>query len=328
MKRREFIILLGGAAAAWPWAARAQKTDRMRRIGVLQSINESDPEGQHRVAAFVEGLQKLGWTAGANLVIDYRWGNTADRLRRYAAELVGLKPDVIWTTGALGLLPLKRQTATIPIVFTLIYDPVGSGFVESLAHPGGNITGFTLGEFSMGGKTLEALKEVAPQVSRVAVMLNLDQPPHVAMWRAIETVAPSFGVRLTAADAQDPAEIERAIEAFAREPNGGLIVLPGPIAIVHRDLIIALAARHRVPAAYGFRFFATSGGLMSYGVDPADQSRQAAAYVDRILKDAKPSDLPVQQPTKFELVINLKTAKAIGLNVPESVLARADEVIE
>ena len=205
---------------------------------------------------------------------------------------------------------------------------VGSGFVESLAHPGGNITGFTLGEFSMGGKTLEALKEVAPQVSRVAVMLNLDQPPHVAMWRAIETVAPSFGVRLTAADAQDPAQIERAIEAFAREPNGGLIVLPGPIAIVHRDLIIALAARHRVPAAYGFRFFATSGGLMSYGVDPADQSRQAAAYVDRILKDAKPSDLPVQQPTKFELVINLKTAKAMGLNVPESVLARADEVIE
>jgi len=295
---------------------------------VLQSINESDPEGQHRVAAFVEGLQKLGWTAGANLVIDYRWADSADRLRRYAAELVGLKPDVIWTTGALGLLPLKRQTATIPIVFTLIYDPVGSGFVESLAHPGGNITGFTLGEFSMGGKTLEALKEVAPQVSRVAVMLNLDQPPHVAMWRAIETVAPSFGVRLTAADAQDPAEIERAIEAFAREPNGGLIVLPGPITIVHRDLIIATAARHRVPAAYAFRFFATSGGLISYGVDPADQSRQGAAYVDRILKDAKPSDLPVQQPTKFELVINLKTAKALGLTVPESFLLRADEVIE
>jgi ABC-type uncharacterized transport system substrate-binding protein len=328
MKRREFIILLGGAAAAWPRAARAQKTDRMRRIGVLQAINESDPEGQRRVAAFEQGLQKLGWTAGASLVIDYRWGNTADRLRRYAAELVGLKPDVIWTSGALGLLPLKRQTQTIPIVFTLIFDPVGSGFVESLSHPGGNITGFTLGEFSMGGNTLEALKEVAPQVSRVAVMLNLDQPPHVAMWRAIETAAPSFGVRLTAADAQDPAQIERAIEAFAREPNGGLIVLPGPITIIHRDLIIALAARHRVPAAYGFRFFATSGGLMSYGVDPADQSRQAAAYVDRILKDAKPSDLPVQQPTKFELVINLKTAKAMGLNVPETVLARADEVIE
>jgi putative ABC transport system substrate-binding protein len=326
MKRREFIILL--AAAAWPRAARAQKTDRMRRIGVLQAINESDPEGQRRVAPFEQGLQKLGWTAGANLVIDYRWADSADRLRRYAAELVALKPDVIWTSGALGLLPLKRQTQTIPIVFTMIYDPVGSGFVESLSHPGGNITGFTLGEFSMGGKILEALKEVAPQVSRVAVMLNLDQPPHVAMWRAIETVAPSFKVRLTAADAQDPAEIERAIEAFAREPNGGLIVLPGPITIVHRDLIIALAARHRVPAAYAFRFFATSGGLMSYGVDPADQSRQAAAYVDRILKDAKPSELPVQQPTKFELVINLKTAKAIGLDVPATVLARADEVIE
>jgi putative ABC transport system substrate-binding protein len=228
----------------------------------------------------------------------------------------------------LGLLPLKRQTQTIPIVFTLVYDPVGSGFVESLAHPGGNITGFTLGEFSMGGKLLQVLKEVAPQVTRVAIVLNLDQPPHVAMWRAIETVAPSFGVRLTATDVQDSAEIERAIEAFAREPNGGLIVLPGPITIAHREQVIALAARHRVPAAYAFRFFATSGGLVSYGVDSADQSRQAAAYVDRILKGAKPSDLPVQQPTKFELVINLKTAKGLGLNVPAIVLARADEVIE
>ena len=227
---------------------------------------------------------------GTNLVIDYRWGDATPNAFGFTPpNSWACKPDVIWTSGALGLLPLKRATRNIPIVFTQVYDPVGSGFVESLARPGGNITGFTLGEFSMGGKMLEVLKEVAPQVSRVAVILNLDQPPHVAMWRAIEAVAPSFGVRLTAADVQDPAEIERAIEAFAREPNGGLIVLPGPITIVHRELIIALAARHRLPAAYAFRFFVTSGGLVSYGVDPADQSRQAAAYVDRILKDEKPA---------------------------------------
>jgi putative ABC transport system substrate-binding protein len=235
---------------------------------------------------------------------------------------------VIWTTGALALLPLKRATRDIPIVFTQVFDPVGSGFVASLTRPGGNITGFTLGEFSMGGKLLEVLKEVAPRVSRVAVVLNLDQPPHVAMWRAIEATGPSFGVRLTPADVQGPAEIERAIEAFAREPNGALIVLPGPIAIVHRELIRTLAARYRLPAAYGFRYFVTDGGLVSYGVDAADQSRQAAGYVDRILKGEKPADLPVQQPTRFELVINLKTAKALGLTVPETVLARADEVIE
>jgi putative ABC transport system substrate-binding protein len=241
---------------------------------------------------------------------------------------VGLKPDVIWTSGGLGLLSLKRATHSIPIVFTTVYDPVGSGYVASLARPGGNITGFTLGEFSIGGKMLEVLKELVPQVSRVAVILNLEQPPHVAMWRAIEAVAPSFGVSLTATDVPDPAEIERAIEAFAREPNGGLIVLPGPITIIHHELIIALAARHRLPAAYPFRFFVTSGGLVSYGADPFDQSRQAAAYVDRILKGAKPEDLPIQQPTKFEFVINLKTAKALGLTVPPALLTQADEVIE
>jgi putative ABC transport system substrate-binding protein len=226
------------------------------------------------------------------------------------------------------LLALKRATHSIPIVFTTVYDPVGSGYVASLARPGGNITGFTLGEFSMGGKMLEALKEVVPQVNRVAVILNLEQPPHVAMWRAIEAIAQSSGVSLIATDVQDPAEIERAIEAFAREPNGGLIVLPGPITINNRELIIALAARHHLPAAYPFRFFVTSGGLVSYGADPFDQSRQAAAYVDRILKGEKPSDLPVQQPTKYELVINLKTAKTLGLTVPPALLARADEVIE
>jgi ABC-type uncharacterized transport system substrate-binding protein len=301
----------------------------MQRIGVLQVFNESDREVQRRVAVFVQGLQKLGWREGGNLVIDYRSGaGNSERIRLDAAELVGLKPDVIWTSGGLGLLSLKRATHSIPIVFTTVYDPVGSGYVASLARPGGNITGFTLGEFSIGGKMLEVLKELVPQVSRVAVILNLEQPPHVAMWRAIEAVAPSFGVSLTATDVPDPAEIERAIEAFAREPNGGLIVLPGPITIIHHELIIALAARHRLPAAYPFRFFVTSGGLVSYGADPFDQSRQAAAYVDRILKGAKPEDLPIQQPTKFEFVINLKTAKALGLTVPPALLTQADEVIE
>jgi ABC-type uncharacterized transport system substrate-binding protein len=329
MKRREFISLLGGAAATWPLAARAEQGGRMRRIGVLQAVGESDPEAQLRRRAFVGNLQKLGWTEGANVTIDYRWaGGDADRIRLYATELTGMRPDVIWTSGALPLLPLKRATRTIPIVFTQIYDPVGSGFVASLTRPGGNITGFTLGDFSMGGKILEVLKEAAPQVNRVAVILNLEQPPHVAMWRSIEATAPLFGVRLTPADMQGPAEIEHTIEAFAREPNGGLIVLPGPISIAHRELITALAARHRLPAAYAFRFFVTGGGLVSYGIDSAEQSRQAAGYVDRILKGENPGDLPVQQPTKFELVINLKTAKALGLDVPPSLLARADEVIE
>jgi putative ABC transport system substrate-binding protein len=329
MRRREFIAFLGGAAVAWPPGARAQQPDLKQRIGVLQPGNENDPEWQRRTAEFVQGLQKLGWREGANLVIDYRLaGDNSERIRLYAAELVALKPDVIWTSGGLSLLSLKRATRTIPIVFTSVYDPVGSGYVASLAKPGGNITGFTQGEFSMGGKMLEILKEVAPQVNRVAVILNLEQPPHVAMWRAIEAMAPSFGVTLAATDVQGPAEIERAIEVFAREPNGGLIVLSAPITIYHRELVIALAARHRLPAAYAYRLFVTSGGLVSFGADPFDQSRQAAAYVDRILRGAKPEDLPVQQPTKFELVINLKTAKALGLTVPPSVLARADEVIE
>jgi putative ABC transport system substrate-binding protein len=327
--RREFITLLGGAAAAWPLTARAQQAERMRRIGVLQPIGEDDPEAQLHKTAFVGSLQKLGWREGSNVMIDYRWaGSDADRIRLYATELTGMRPDVIWTSGALPLLPLKRATRTIPIVFTRIYDPVGSGFVPSLTRPGGNITGFTLGEFSMGGKMLEVLKEIAPRVNRVAVILNLEQPPHVAMWRSIEATAPLFGVRLTPADMQGPAEIEQAIGAFAREPDGGLIVLPGPISIAHRELITAVAARHRLPAAYGFRFFVTSGGLVSYGIDPAEQSRQAAGYVDRILKGENPGDLPVQQPTKFELVINLKTAKTLGLEVPPTLLARADEVIE
>ena len=328
MRRRTFIAALGGAAA-WSVVARGQQPERMRGIGVLQPGSESDPVSQLRRAAFVDGLRKFGWTEGTNVLIHYRWvGDDAARVRLYATELTGMRPDVIWASGSLQLLLLKRATRTIPIVFTQVYDPVGSGFVTNLNRPGGNITGFTLGEFSMGGKTLEVLKEVAPQVSRVAVLLNLEQPPHVAMWRSIEAIAPSFGVRLTPADAPDSDEIERAIEAFAREPNGGLIVLPSPITQVHRELITALAARHRLPAAYAFRFYVTSGGLVSYGIDPADQARQAAGYVDRILKGEKPGDLPIQQPTKFELVINLKTAKALGLDIPTSLLARADEMIE
>jgi ABC-type uncharacterized transport system substrate-binding protein len=328
VRRRDFIGLVGGAAA-WPVVTLGQQPEGIRRIGVLQPGSESDPESQLRRAAFVDGLRNFGWTEGTNVLVQYRWvGEDVDRIRLYATELTGMRPDVIWASGSLPILLLRRATRTIPIVFTQVYDPIGSGFVTKLTRPDGNITGFTLGEFSMGGKTLGVLKEVAPQVSRVAVILNLEQPPLVAMWRSIETTAPSFGVRLTPADVTGPDEIERAIEAFAREPNGGLIVLPGPVTIAHRKLITALAIRHRLPAAYPFRFFVTSGGLVSYGIDPVDQARQAAGYVDRILKGEKPADLPIQQPTKFELVINLKTARALGLDIPPSLLARADAVIE
>jgi putative ABC transport system substrate-binding protein len=326
--RRAFIAGLGGAAA-WPVVARAQQPERMRRIGVLQVGSESDPESRRRTAAFVDGLRKLDRTEGTNVLIDYRWaGDDADRIQLYATELTATRPDVIWAFSSLPLVFLKRATRTIPVVFTQIYDPVGSGLVTNLTRPGGNITGFTQGEFSMGGKILEVLKEVAPQMSRVAVMLNVLQAPHIALWRSIEATAPSFGVRPTPADVPSSDEIERVIEAFAREPNGGLIVIPSPVTQVHRELIIALAARHRLPAAYTQRYYVTSGGLVSYGIDPADQARQAAGYVDRILKGEKPGDLPIQQPTKFELVINLKTAKALGLDIPTSLLARADEVIE
>jgi putative ABC transport system substrate-binding protein len=330
MRRRDFLTFVGGTAVAWPLSVRAQQGQRIRRIGVLQPGDESDPLGQGRMAQFVQALKNLGWTQGANVRIDARrGGGDPERIRLHAAELVGMQPDVIWSDGgALSLLPLKRATSAIPIVFTLLYDPIGSGFITNLARPGGNVTGFTLGEFSMGGKLLELLKEAAPKVSVVAVLLNLEQAPHVAMWRAIEATAPSFGVRLVAADAQRAAEIERAIEAFAREPNGGLIVLPSPVFSVERDLITQLAVRYRLPAAYGLRFLAERGGLLSYGADDVQQARQAASYVDRILRGEKPADLPVQQPTKFQLVINLMTAKAIGLDVPPLFIARADEVIE
>ena len=329
MRRRDLIILLGGTAATWPLAARAQRGGQMRRIAVLIPGAERDPEWRNQVAAFVQALQKLGWTDGANLRIDYRWaGVDPERIRTDVADVVGTNPDAIFAATALTLLPLQRATRTIPIVFTRVYDPVGSGFVASLARPEANITGFTLGEFSLGGKMLDLLKEVSPKVSHVAVMLNPDQPPHVAMWRAIETLAPSLGVRSTATSVREAGEIEPAIEAVARAPNGGLIVLSSPITSTHREQIAALAARHRLPAVYGFRYFVTSGGLMSYGVEPIDGFLGAASYVDRILKGARLADLPVQQPTKFELAINLRTAKALGLAIPESFLLRADEVIE
>jgi putative ABC transport system substrate-binding protein len=301
----------------------------VRRIGVLFTGKESNLYEGAPKEAFVRSLQKLGWTAGTNVMIDYRWGGgDPDRIRHYAAELAGMQPDVIWTASGLSLLALKRATHIIPIVFSSVYDPIGSGFVASLTRPDGNITGFTAGEFSMGGKILEVLKEVAPQVSRVAVLLNLEQPPQVALWRAIEATAQSFGVRLTPADVQGPADIERAIEALAREPNGALIVQANPSTVADRELIAALAVRHRLPTASGFRDFVTSGSLVSYGVDRVEQSQQAAGYVDRILRGERPADLPIQQPTKFELVINLKTAKALALEIPHGLLARADEVIE
>jgi putative tryptophan/tyrosine transport system substrate-binding protein len=329
VRRREFITLLGGAAAAWPLAARAQRAARMRRIGVLMAFADNDPDAQANITAFQHALQKLGWTDSGNVHIDYRWGaGDPERIRAYAVELVGLKPDVILAVTALVLQPLRQETRSIPIVFTQIGDPVGSGLVASLSHPGGNITGFTPAEFSMQGKKLEMLKEMAPQITRVAVLFNPEQIPQAGMLRAVEAVAPSVGVQLTAAAVRDAAEIERAIDQFAREPSGGLIVLPSGLTIVHRGLVIALAARYRLPAIYQYRQFVTDGGLISYGNDLTDQYRQAASYVDRILRGEKPGDLPVQQPTKFELIINLKTAKTLGLDIPPSVLARADEVIE
>jgi putative ABC transport system substrate-binding protein len=328
-QRREFITLVGGAAASWPLAARGQEPARIRRIGVLSPLAENDPEAQANVSAFRQALEMLSWTDRRNLHIDYRWGSgDSERIRAYAIELVGLKPDVFLVSTALVLQPLQQETRSIPIVFTQISDPVGSGFVASLSHPGGNVTGFAIAEFSIYGKSLEVLKEAAPHVTRVAVILNPEQKPQAGMWRAIEAVAPSFRVQLTAASVRNAAEIERAIDEFAHEPNGGLIVLPNPVNEGNRKLIITMAARHRLPAVYAFRFFVTDGGLISYGVDLADQYRQAASYVDRILRGEKPAELPVQQPTKFALVVNLKTAKALGLDVPPTLLSRADEVIE
>jgi putative ABC transport system substrate-binding protein len=334
MKRREFISLLGGAAAAssvsWPLAARAQQDDRIRRIGVLMASAADDPESQARIAALLQGLQQLGWSDGRNVRIDTRWATTnADDIRRHAAELAALAPDVILAgTGTATVAPLLQATRTVPIVFALVIDPVGAGFVASLARPGGNATGFTIFEYGMSGKWLELLKEIAPRVTRAAVLRDPAIASGIGQFGAVQSVAPALGMELSPIDVRDAPEIERAVTAFARAGNGGLIVTASALATRHRDLIITLAAQHKLTAVYAGRWFVTSGGLLSYGPDFVDQFRRAAGYIDRILKGEKPADLPVQAPTKYELVINLKTAKALGLTVPETVLARADEVIE
>jgi len=329
VKRREFLTLLGGAAAAWPLAARAQQAERVRRIGVLLGFPESDSEAKAWLTAFEEGLQKLGWTQGRNLRIDYRWaGNDEARMRSYAAELVGAAPDMLFVATTLALVALSRETRSLPIVFVQVADPVTLGFAETLARPGGNITGFTTFEYSIGGKWLELLKDTAPGTTRVAVIFDPRNPTQVQYVQGVETTAPSFGVQLTLAAVQDAAEVERAIEEFAQQPNGALIVAPNIVTLLHRDLIIALAARHRLPAIYAYRFFTTAGGFMSYGIDLAETYRRAASYVDIILKGGKPGELPVQLSAKFELVVNLRAAKALGLTIPEPFLQRADEVIE
>jgi putative tryptophan/tyrosine transport system substrate-binding protein len=328
MRRREFITLLGGAGA-WPLAAQAQQGKRIRRVGMLLPYAANDPQVQTRNAAFLQGLQQLGWTVGNNVQIDYRWSaGNEDDTRRYAAELVALAPDVIFASGSAAVGPLRRATRTVPIVFAVVPDPVGAGFVDSLARPGGNATGFIPYEYSIGAKWLEVLKDIAPSVTRAAIVRDPAITAGIGLWGAIQSVSPSFGVELRPVDVRDADEIERALTAFARSPDGGLIVTGSALAIVHRDLIIALAARLRLPAVYYERYFATAGGLISYGPDNTEQYRLAAGYVDRILKGEKPADLPVQASTKYELVINLKTAKAMGLTVPETPVARADEVIE
>jgi putative ABC transport system substrate-binding protein len=329
MRRRQFIMLLGGAAA-WPLAAHAQQPGGMRRIGVLMASAADDLESQARVAAFVQGLAQLGWSDGRNVRIDTRWATTnADDLRRHAAELAALAPDVLIAgTGTATAAPLLQASRTVPIVFVVVVDPVGAGFVASLARPGGNATGFTTFEYGLSGKWLELLKQIAPGVTRAAVLRDPAVASGIGQFGAVQAVAPSLGVELSPVDVRDAAEIERAVTSFARSGNGGLIVTPSPLSTRYRDLIIMLAARHRLPAVYAWRYFVTAGGLISYGPDSIEQYRRAAGYVDRILKGEKPADLPVQAPTRYELIINLKAAKALGLEVPATLLARADEVIE
>jgi putative tryptophan/tyrosine transport system substrate-binding protein len=329
MNRRAFITLLGGAAAAWPLTARAQQGERMRRIGVLMSVAADGPDGQPRLAAFLKGLQELGWTDGRNVRIDLRWGaGDAERTRNFVAELVALGPDVILASGDHPVVALQQATRTVPIVFAMVADPVGAGFVESLPHPGGNTTGFTLYEYNISAKWLELLKEIAPGVKRVAVIREAGTAAGTGQFAGIQAGAPGLGLELSPIGVRDAGEMERAVEAFSRSPNSGMIVTGSAQAAVHRDLIVTLAARHKLPAVYVARFFVTAGGLISYGPDFLDEHRRAAGYVDRILKGEKAADLPVQAPTKYELVINLKTAKTLGLEIPAILLARADEVIE
>jgi putative tryptophan/tyrosine transport system substrate-binding protein len=326
--RRKFLATLGGAAA-WPLGVRAQQRERMRRIGVLMPLTADDLEASPRITALAQGLQQLGWTIGRNVRIDYRWGAVdADHSRRYAAELFALAPDVILANGSPAVAALQQATGTVPIVFVNIVDPVGAGFVESLAQPGGNATGFILYEYGLSAKWLELLKEIAPELKRVAVLRDAATATGIGQLAVIQAAAPSFGVEVRPVSVRDANEIERAITAFVRSSNGGLIVTGSPLTTAYRKLIIALAARNRLPAVYAFRYFATDGGLISYGPNTTDTFRRAASYVDRILKGETPADLPVQAPTKYELVINLKTAKALGLEIPDKLLALADEVIE
>jgi ABC-type uncharacterized transport system substrate-binding protein len=328
MRRRDFITIVGGAAA-WPITTYAQQRDGQPRIGVLMTSLADSPEGQARIAAFLQGLQQLGWTDGRNIQIDVRWsgGNDA-KMRKNAAELVALAPEIIVASGSAGMGPLMQISGTVPIVFLIVPDPVGAGYVKSLARPGGNATGFLLFEYSIGGKWLDLLKQIAPEVNRVAVLRDSAISAGLGLYGAVQSAASSFGVEASAVDLRDASEIERDIAAFATTPGGGLIVSASPVATRHRDLIVKLAARHKLPAIYFERFFVAEGGLISYGPDIVDQYRRAPSYVDRILKGEKPADLPVQAPTKYELVINLKTAKALGLNVPNTLIGRADQLIE
>ena len=328
MKRRDFIMLLGGAAAAWPLAARAQQGERVRRIGVLHTIAANDADGQARNTAFLQGLQQLGWTDGRNVRIETRWSADADRIRSYVAELVAVAPDVILASGSATVGPLLQATRSVPIVFTNVPDPVGAGFVNSFARPGGNATGFILLEYATSAKWLELLKQIAPGVTRVAVLRDPAITAGIGYFGAIQAVAPSLGVDVAPVNVRDASEIEREVTAFARSSNCGLVVTGSALAVFHKGLIISLAARHKLPAVYFERLFVVAGGLISYGPDVVEQYRSAAGYVDRILKGEKPADLPVQAPTKYDLVINLKTAKALGLDLPATVLARADEAIE
>jgi putative ABC transport system substrate-binding protein len=329
MQRREFITLIGGAAVAWPLAARAQQPERMRRIGILLAGSTDEPDYKARGAASLMTLQQLGWTDGRNMRVEVRFGGGFEAdIRRYVAELVAFAPDVILTGGTTTLTQLLRATRTVPIVFMSAVDPVGSGFVESLARPGGNVTGFMQFEYNLSGKWLELLKQIAPVVTRAAVLRDATTTSGIGQFAVIQSVAPSVGVDVVPINVRDAGEVERAITAFARSPTGGLIVTSSARVAAHQDLIVALAARYRLPTVYHRRSFAAAGGLISYGADNVELARLAAAYVDRILKGEKPADMPVQAPTKYELIINLKTAKALGLTIPQSLLATADEVIE